>query len=145
MNSFLWLKKYGTKTHATSWADSVCAVLISQPTMCERNTRAKSCLVRTIAYTLDHPQECLEWSGSTRIHFFKNGTVGWGVFIISSSTHTALQSLTKVAHFSVCYSTQLPSARTRRTAEVVWRGDWTDPDLSAPRRKSASRASCCAN
>ena len=49
-----------------------------------------------------------------------------------SSMHTALQSLTKVAHFSlrargfsVCRSTQLQLAqRTRRTAEVVWGADW---------------------
>ena len=27
----------------------------------------------------------------------------------------------------------------RRTAEVVWGADWADPDLSAPRRKSACR------
>ena len=62
-----------------------------------------------------------------------------------------LQSLTKVAHFSlrarnfsVCRSTQLPGARTCRTAEMVWRGDWADPDLSALRRKSAGRASTSA-
>ena len=68
-----------------------------------------------------------------------------------SGMHTALQSLTKVAHFSlrargfsVCRSTQLPGARTRQTAEVVWGADWADPDFSAPRRKSAGRASTSA-
>ena len=64
-----------------------------------------------------------------------------------SSMHTALQSLTKVAHFSlrprnfsVCRSTQLPGTKTRRIAEVVYEADWADPDLSTPRRKSTGRA-----
>ena len=41
----------------------------------------------------------------------------------------------------VSRSTELPGAKTRRIADVVWGADWADPDLSTPRRKSAGRAS----
>ena len=110
---------------------------------------------RTIHFALTSPSH--HQSGLEVVVSTLSKTKQWVVVSSSflsatfSSIHTALQSFTKVAHFSlrargfsVCRSTQLPGASTRRTAEVVWRANWADPDFPAPRRKSAGRASTSA-